>query len=77
MKEKIKQKLINQGWQEDSWGNLKKDNERIKFQKTSVRYERGARMYDNSLRWINIRSDYYKYIEVNNDGVFIKGRKVE
>ena len=58
----IKIILQSQGWVEDRWGNFKitVDNEvkRIKFQKTSLRYE-----VKIGSRWAKLTSDYFKNIK--------------
>jgi len=68
--------LIMHGWSVDRWGNYKKTSEtgkdyRVKIQKTSMRLETKV-----AGGWMNLVSDYFKYIEVINGCVTIKGKVI-
>ena len=61
--------LTGFGWVKDTYGNYKKDDIRIKMNKTSMRYE-----YKNGSRWVNIKSDYYKNVVItDHNNIVIKG----
>jgi hypothetical protein len=68
--------LFDNGWNKDRWGNFKKEmnsrNYRIKLQKTSLRFE-----VKGGSGWINILSDYFKNIEVVEEGIKIKGKIIK
>lgn len=70
----IEEIIVDLGWVVDRWGNYKKivgdSIYRLKFQKTSLRYEVKV---TGSGGWLNLRSDYYKNIEVGERGIYIKG----
>lgn len=72
----IESKLMNTGWVKDRWGHFKRTNDgemtRLKMQKSSIRYE-----VKNTTGWINLRSDYYKNVDVVKDGIVIKGGVVK
>jgi hypothetical protein len=72
----IRHTLKTNGWEVDRWGNYKINrNERsyrVKLQKTSLRYE-----VKGGNRWVNILSDYFKNIEVVDEGIKIKGKIVK
>lgn len=69
--ENIKAVLVKTDWVEDRWGNFKKGDERVKFQKTSIRHE--AKVGSS---WMNLKSDYIKNIEVFEQAVIIKQKRV-
>jgi len=70
--ENIKSILLENGWLLDRWGNFKRDDYRVKMQKTSMRYE-----VKHSTGWINLRSDYYKNVMVTeNNFIVLKGKLV-
>lgn len=62
------------GYEKDRWGHWQKEvgetQYRLKFQKTSLRYETRC-----ASKWCLIRSDYYKNIIIDK-GLTIKGRCV-
>ncbi len=66
--EEIKSVLFRNGWVMDSYGHFKRDNFRIKMQKTSMRYEckKGA-------GWVNLRSDYFKNVKIIENFIVLKG----
>lgn len=57
-------------WELDRWGNYKycgtslKGSYRFKFQDTSVRFEKKG---TNTGTWLNIASDYYKNIVIDQN----------
>lgn len=71
--------LFAGGWIPDRYGNFKKTygppgkasrQLRIKMNDISMRYET---LIESTKQWVNIRSDYYKNIEVNGNKVVIRG----
>lgn len=81
--------LIEQGWQQDRYGNLQKsfDNEkgtdtyRIKFQAISVRFEvkvvHAATEYSKATSsWVKLNGAYYKDVALTEDGRVRIGKKV-
>ena len=76
--------LKSQGWEEDSYGNLKARSGivRIKFQANSLRVERKStykpsEFYTRPPEWVIVVSDYYKDIALVDGRVVIKGRKLK
>ena len=69
-RELIQEVLLANGWFSDRWGNLNKvvdgKKHRIKFLDRSVRFEQKNEQYN---MWVNIRSDYYKNILVEDGQV--------
>lgn len=69
-RELIQNVLSANGWVGDRWGNLNKvingKNHRIKFQDRSLRFEQKNELYN---MWVNLRSDYYKNILVEDGQV--------
>lgn len=64
-------------WTCDRYGNyisiIGDRKYRVKLQKTSIRYE----VYSSNLKeWINLRSDYYKNIVIEDNKISIKGRVI-
>lgn len=53
------------GWELDRWGNMKKGNRRIKFQKRSIRLER--RVETTPLSWVRIRSAFISKVVITDD----------
>jgi hypothetical protein len=72
----IEAKAGELGFAIDRWGSWRRESDgrqyRLKFQKTSVRYE-----VKSSDDWVNIISDYFKNIQVIQEGISIKGRLVK
>jgi len=72
----IESKAGELGFMKDRWGHWKKEidgcQHRLKFQKTSLRFERKTD-YD----WFSIASDYFKNIQVIPEGISIKRRLVK
>lgn len=72
----IKQSLKVNGWVEDRWGNFKRavsgKEYRVKFQKTSIRYELKV-----GKDWLNIVSDYIKNVVVSEGSFVIKGSIIQ
>ena len=69
-RELIQEVLLANGWVGDRWGNLNKvvdgKKHRIKFQDRSVQFEQKNEQYN---MWVNIRSDYYENILVEDGQV--------
>ena len=69
-RELIQEMLLANGWVGDRWGNLNKvvdgKKHRIKFQDRSVQFEQKNEQYN---MWVNIRSDYYENILVEDGQV--------
>ena len=69
-RELIQNVLSANGWVGDRWGNLNKvingKKHRIKFQDRSLRFEQKNELYN---MWVNLRSDYYKNIVVEDGQV--------
>lgn len=69
-RELIQEVLLANGWVGDRWGNLNKvvdgKKHRIKFQDRSLRFEQKNEQYN---MWVNLRSDYYKNIVVEDGQV--------
>ena len=83
MKEaEVKTVLRQMGWTEDRYGNFKsaKGTVRVKLQATSIRVERLYKPsktdygYQPPKEWLNIVSDYYKYLSVKDGRLVIKGK---
>jgi hypothetical protein len=81
MTKRKKEKLIQEtkeffksnGWNEDPYGNFKKSFKnnklyRIKFNKTSLRYEAQVDTVPNK-SWVRIRSAYYKDLYFDEKGM--------
>lgn len=69
-REVIQNVLLATGGTPDRWGNFTKNlrgnKVRCKFQDISMRYEMKNEKYN---QWVNVRSDYYKNILVENGTV--------
>lgn len=69
-RELIQEVLLANGWVGDRWGNLNKvvdgKKHRIKFQDRSLRFEQKNEQYN---MWVNLRSEYYKNIVVEDGQV--------
>ncbi len=59
----IKTFLLTKGWQEDRWGNLKKENRRMKFQQISLRMEVKTK-YSG---WVKLAGGFYSKLEIKED----------
>ena len=69
------------GWTQDRFGNFKSanGNVRVKLQATSLRVEKlyvpsAGYGYQPPKEWLNIVSDYFKYITVKDGRLVIKGK---
>ena len=81
----IRSVLLEQGWTEDRFGNLKSKSGivRVKFQATSMRVEKKVTYkeafpgYTPPPEWKNVVSDYYKNIVIKDRRVCIGGYKLK
>ena len=63
--------LVSAGWTIDRFGHYHKGEYRFKFQKTSVRYEKGYHTSDTEYskgekRWLPVRSGYYSKLSIKD-----------
>lgn len=75
-REAIQNALMRSGWTVDRWGNFNKVDDsgrklRCKFQDISMRFEQKSEQYK---MWVNLRSDYYKNIVVEENTVLVGGK---
>ena len=83
-KQTLKQAAIKLGWIEDNFGHLKspKGTLRIKLQTRSARVEKLYQPkpsfgYTPPKSWLNIVSDYYANIRLDDEGrILIKGKRL-
>ena len=71
-REMIQDVLVAAGWTFDRWGHLNKvldgKKHRVKFQDRSVRFEQKNEQYKC---WVNLRSDYFKNVVIEEGQVKI------
>lgn len=71
----IQNTLESHGWTADRWGNYNRmingRKYRCKFQDMSMRFE-----VKGEYGWVNIRSDYYKNIQIVDGFVVIRGVQI-
>jgi hypothetical protein len=73
-KEDLAAYLVQHGWTKDRFGHYHKGEYRFKFQKISVRLEKGYHTADTEYskgekRWLPVRSAYLKDLSIKDDKI--------